>query len=1294
TANSGTIAQSGTTITLSGAHFPNDLVRGTITYSGHDDSTALVTGYTNSTVITVDTSKTVNASNTYSIDYNGLVTWGINREVTAAGSGTGNRTVTVTDTAHYLRSGDKVKITGALSAFVNGTHVIEVIDADSYRFTLPHDGVASVTGEIRSRGVASGWLSSANAYTVDSSPKGNNATLAVSAIAIGAIKTVSVYNFGAGYTEPPTLTTTTGNRNAELSATLGAFAEYDGYYVGSTGLISGTPKIQDNFYYQDFSYVLKTDMDITDYRDSVKRLTHPSGMLLFGEVAFRNKVSVEMFDAGERNVNSTDDDVAKTAMGYSPKYRLTVPTINSYANLRHQNTATLSSGGYESYLDPKGGILELHTAKHPWQAMDGKIDIRGDENLLYENFRDVTMQRTSAVGSNAYATITEPLHNLEVGDTVVISGDRGQWASEGDFFNGKYTVYSVPTTNTYTVYMYRGDPGASVSASAYLYVYMEDNSGQILLETGDQVLNEYSDDDVLDYVRVETVAFANTWRANTSNWESPFNTAPIDEIDSGKWLLEHGGSYLYPPIEFPIAESGTVSIDMSFNSDVLLEDYTTGDLGMSDSGYVLTEASGSVGTGPARYISLEEDTEGIEEGHIAQSIPYMETEVITNLLDSMRQGLLTEDGMDDLVLEPFTVDDFDLVMEDGYKLLQDDGRTGYDSASELGYIVVEFGHYRPEERRRFITEHNAIIGGSYFAVIYTDHLSTSILGRMLYEDGDIIFGEDTFGGFLTEITSPPIDKEIEFDLLDSIRGGLQTEDGLDYIVGEDNDSGEGVQASKFISEQPPFERTPVIVHDPLISPSGRLTMEDTEATLLAFEDSEVSIKSYILEEGKFGYVMAMEKFITGEREFNLTAGTGQHIGMEDGYHYLFEDESVPQLEEGWFKYPTGEVEFNLVETFGWHILAEDDYTHLIYEDETRLLIEYGQVQDPVGEIEFNLYDTTGWHFLTEDGYTHLRYEDGTRPVTEESHVKDLTVGIEKTYQVRSGQHTIMEDGYHYLYEDETVPLMEEGWFKYATGEIEYNLVESTGWHILAEDDYTHLIYEDETRLLTEASEIQSTLHIPIVSTDDITKWTLDNYINNSVTTATTQTIGTSFGMQPFRPHYASQWSSLTTGMFVEDKFAMEDETGVILLELFGNRNYLMHEEGGAAGEDIMNPLRGVINSILLEVGSVDFIEYEEATIAGLWFLLEDGTGQVLTETGDQLLNEEPAVAQGLQRALLESSKLTSEGYGTDYDPNQFWTVLPAYQYTKVLERFTGKITFADGGTTGSGSETLFTTELN
>jgi len=66
-------------------------------------------------------------------------------------------------------------------------------------------------------------LDPANTYTVDTSPKGNNATIAISAIAVGAIKSVEVYNFGAGYIRAPDISTSTGNRNAVLSATIGAY---------------------------------------------------------------------------------------------------------------------------------------------------------------------------------------------------------------------------------------------------------------------------------------------------------------------------------------------------------------------------------------------------------------------------------------------------------------------------------------------------------------------------------------------------------------------------------------------------------------------------------------------------------------------------------------------------------------------------------------------------------------------------------------------------------------------------------------------------------------------------------------------------------------------------------------------------------------------------------------------------------------------------------------------------------------------------------------------------------------
>jgi len=80
----------------------------------------------------------------------------------------------------------------------------------------------------------------------------------------------------------------------------------------------------------------------------------------------------------------------------------------------------------------------------------------------------------------------------------------------------------------------------------------------------------------------------------------------------------------------------------------------------------------------------------------------------------------------------------------------------------------------------------------------------------------------------------------------------------------------------------------------------------------------------------------------------------------------------------------------------------------------------------------------------------------------------------------------------------------------------------------------------------------------------------------------------------------------------------------------------------------------------------DYLEYEEDTDTG---------------------------AGGTNQIILESSTLSEEGYGSDNTPSQYWTVLPAYQYTKVLERFTGTITFADEGTTGTGVDTLFTTQL-
>ena len=135
---------------------------------------------------------------------------------------------------------------------------------------------------------------------------GNNAVIEIASIAIGAIQAVSIYNFGAGYTSAPTINAAAvGGGNATLSGNLGALAEYDGYFDGTQGLLSDQGKLQDNYYFQDFSYVIKTDVDTAFYRNKIKELVHPAGMAMFGEVFMASNTAARLFANGTTNVNST-----------------------------------------------------------------------------------------------------------------------------------------------------------------------------------------------------------------------------------------------------------------------------------------------------------------------------------------------------------------------------------------------------------------------------------------------------------------------------------------------------------------------------------------------------------------------------------------------------------------------------------------------------------------------------------------------------------------------------------------------------------------------------------------------------------------------------------------------------------------------------------------------------------------------------------------------------------------------------------------------------------------------------
>lgn len=77
-----------------------------------------------------------------------------------------------------------------------------------------------------------------------------------------------------------------GDQNAEGNMTIGTLAEYPGRYLNEDGHLSSGKRLQDNFFYQDYSYVLKVGIAIEKWRDIIKKIIHPSGLIVFGEIEF------------------------------------------------------------------------------------------------------------------------------------------------------------------------------------------------------------------------------------------------------------------------------------------------------------------------------------------------------------------------------------------------------------------------------------------------------------------------------------------------------------------------------------------------------------------------------------------------------------------------------------------------------------------------------------------------------------------------------------------------------------------------------------------------------------------------------------------------------------------------------------------------------------------------------------------------------------------------------------------------------------------------------------------------
>jgi len=198
---------------------------------------------------------------------------------------------------------------------------------------------------------------------------------AFAAHAPGAIESIAVTNPGSGYQNTPLVDLTgTGDGLATAIAHLmNSNFTYPGKFITTDSLLSSVQRLQGRNYYQNFSYVIQSQVEFSRYRQTLLDLIHPSGMRMFGEYAIEGDIGTanELFSTdsyiGEITLDGTVEttNASNLVVGTGTTFNvanaantltigstitintmvLVVATIINNTSLRVANTATLNTSG-------------------------------------------------------------------------------------------------------------------------------------------------------------------------------------------------------------------------------------------------------------------------------------------------------------------------------------------------------------------------------------------------------------------------------------------------------------------------------------------------------------------------------------------------------------------------------------------------------------------------------------------------------------------------------------------------------------------------------------------------------------------------------------------------------------------------------------------------------------------------------------------------------------------------------------------------------------------------------------
>jgi hypothetical protein len=102
---------------------------------------------------------------------------------------------------------------------------------------------------------------------------------------------------------------------------------YPGSWLNDDGKLSSTMKLQDNYFYQDFSYQILSRIQHDTWKNIIRKIAHPAGFLEFGQLKFKSFGTMAKPQVLESLITIT-------------------PSLTEYVSLTEGGRLELSEGGY------------------------------------------------------------------------------------------------------------------------------------------------------------------------------------------------------------------------------------------------------------------------------------------------------------------------------------------------------------------------------------------------------------------------------------------------------------------------------------------------------------------------------------------------------------------------------------------------------------------------------------------------------------------------------------------------------------------------------------------------------------------------------------------------------------------------------------------------------------------------------------------------------------------------------------------------------------------------------------